>query len=365
MKKCLLVLTGLLLWQASALGQVRSYSNEFLAIGVGARALAMGNAQVAHTDDVTAAYWNPAGLVGVDNFQVAAQHAEWFAGISKYDYGGLAIPIDQGFRTVGVSFIRFAVDDIPNTLQLVQADGSIDYDKITTFSAADYAVLLSYAQPLRRNERLTLGGNAKIIHRRVGTFANAWGFGLDLGAQYRFDNGLNLGVSLRDVTTTYNAWSYNWTEEEKQTLEATGNIIPSSSVELTGQRLILGGAYATRFAKDDKFGLLAALDVDVTFDERNTLLRSGFASIDPHLGIEVDYDRLVFLRAGLNNFQRYTDDFDPDETIVTIQPNVGVGLMIRNFAIDYAFTGLNGLERGFFSHVISLRLDLKSGQRAL
>jgi len=359
MRKLLIIWVAVALLSITANAQIRSYSNEFLAIGVGARALAMGNTQSALVNDVTAAYWNPAGLTSIDNIQIAAQHAEWFAGISKYDYGGIALPIDQGFRTLGLSLIRFGVDDIPNTLQLVQPDGSICYDCISTFSAADYGILLSYAQPLRKIDNLSIGFNTKIIRRKVGSFANAWGFGLDFGAQYKFDFGLDLGLTLKDVTTTFNAWSFNWTDEEKIILEETGNIIPSSSVELTGQRLILGAAYGKRF-KDDKFGFLLAADLDFTFDgKRNTLIKSNFTSIDPHLGLEIDYDNLVFLRAGINNIQKITDDYDQSKSYTTIQPNIGIGFKIKMVTIDYAFTGLNAINRGFYSHVFSLKFDIK------
>ena len=119
---------------------VRTYSNDFLNIGVGARGLAMSNAQSALTSDIYSTYYNPAGLVYIPNtFQVGIMHSEYFAGIGKYDYGAVAIPIQQQKSVIGFSFFRFGVDDIPNTLYLVQPDGSIDYTKITSFSSADYA----------------------------------------------------------------------------------------------------------------------------------------------------------------------------------------------------------------------------------
>ena len=73
--------------------QFRKYSNEFLNIGAGARGLAMGSAQVASISDGSASYWNPAALVNVkNNPQLSIMHAEYFAGIGKYDFaqgGGL------------------------------------------------------------------------------------------------------------------------------------------------------------------------------------------------------------------------------------------------------------------------------------
>ena len=187
-------------WQLVAFvkadAQFRKYSNEFLNIGAGARGLAMGGAQVATTNDGTAGYWNPAGLVGVKDYpSVHLMHAEYFAGIGKYDYGSLAIPLNDQKRVVALSVLRFAVDDIPNTLFLVEPDGSVNYNNIRTFSSADYAFLLSYAQKIKDedDEKLSFGGNAKIIHRKVGSFATAWGFGLDAGVQYT-NKRLKLGL---------------------------------------------------------------------------------------------------------------------------------------------------------------------------
>src|SRR4051812_6799205 len=131
------------LFPVLAFSQFRKYSNEFLNIGAGARGLAMGNAQVASANDATAGYWNPAGLTGVkDNPNAGIMHAEYFAGIAKYDYASVAIPVQDNKRTLGISILRFAVDDIPNTLFLVDPDGSINYNNIQTFSSADYALLL-------------------------------------------------------------------------------------------------------------------------------------------------------------------------------------------------------------------------------
>ena len=85
------------------------YSNEFLAIGVGARALGMGYAYTSACSDVTAGYWNPAGLLGVrGDLQIGAMHSEYFAGIAKYDYIGLAKPIDSA-STIGFTFIGTVV----------------------------------------------------------------------------------------------------------------------------------------------------------------------------------------------------------------------------------------------------------------
>ena len=121
----LLVCALLLIALAPANGQVRKYSNEFLSIGVGARGMAMSGAQVASVDDVTAGYWNPAGLAQVKyNFQGSFMHAEYFAGIAKYDYAAVGRAIDD-YSSAAFSVIRFGVDDIPNTTELIDAGGNI------------------------------------------------------------------------------------------------------------------------------------------------------------------------------------------------------------------------------------------------
>ena len=140
------------------------YSNEFLSIGIGGDALGLGNSVVAQTDNVNSAYWNPAGLTEVDKWaEIGLMHSEYFAGIAKYDYLGVAHSIDKK-STVAFTAIRFAVDDIPNTTQLIDNNGNIDYDRISTFTAADYGFLFSYARNLKV-EGLSLGGNFKLQKR--------------------------------------------------------------------------------------------------------------------------------------------------------------------------------------------------------
>lgn len=345
------IATLLLFYSAGKAQNIRSYSNEFLSLGVGARGLAMGTAQAASTSDATAAYWNPAGLNNLKQIELSLMHAEWFAGIAKYDYLGFAMPIADNSRFIGLSAIRLGIDDIPNTLYLVQPDGSINYNNITTFSAADYGFLLSYAQPFKK---IKFGANAKIVYRQVGSFANSIGFGIDAGMQYNPNNKLMLGLTIKDLTTTFNAWKFNFTEQEKQALALTNNLIPSNSVELTGQRAILALAYKLSIGK--KASILAELNTDLTFDgKRNTLIKTNVVSIDPHLGMEFGYNNFIFLRAGINNIQQQKSETSNSQ-ILTLQPNAGIGIKIKEAQIDYALTGFNQINNGIYSHVISLKV---------
>lgn len=332
------------------------YSNEFLAIGVGARALAMGNTQTAITNDVTAAYWNPAGLNGIaQRFDASVMRANYFAGIAKYDYGGLAHRLDSS-SVLAVSIIRFSVDDIPDTRFLYDASGQLDYGRIRFFSAADYAGLVSYARQDLWIKGLRVGANAKLIYRRVGQFANAWGFGLDAGAQYH-RSGWQLGIMARDITGTFNAWNVN-SNELRDVYAQTGNTLPGNSIEVTVPRTVIG--IARTFVVRKVVGITPALDAEITFDgKRNTIIRSRLASIDPRAGLEVDYKRVVYLRAGVNNMQQFRD-FD-QQSFYRIQTNFGVGLRlsyldIATAHIDYALTNIGDLSGSLYSNIFSLRV---------
>ena len=333
--------------------QAPKYSNEFLAIGVGGRALGMSNSCVATTGDVTSGYWNPAGLLSIKNdMQFGIMHSEYFAGIAKYDYGSIARRLDSS-SVFGVSLIRFGVDNIPNTTELIDASGNVDYDKITQFSAADYGFIISYARA-SKIKGLRLGANAKIIRRIVGDFAGAWGFGLDAGVQYSH-NGWKLAAMARDITSTFNAWSYSLTDQMKDVFAATGNEIPTNSVEITLPRLILGGARKFDLMKD--LSMLAELNFDVTFDGmRNVLIKSDPISADPHFGLELGYKGIAFLRGGIMNIQKEQDV--TGKSITTILPTFGLGVKIKRISIDYAKTDIDDQSIALGSHIFSLRLDI-------
>lgn len=361
MKPTILLSLLTTLFSITATAQFRKYSNEFLNIGAGARGLAMGGAQVSSVQDGTAGYWNPAGLAGVKNDpQINLMHAEYFAGIGKYDYVGVAFPSANNKRTIGVTGLRFAVDDIMNTLFLVEPDGTINYNNIQAFSSADYAFIISYGQKLKETEKkkIHFGLNAKVIHRSVGKFAKAWGFGLDAGLQY-YTKKWKFGVSGRDITSTFNAWSFSFTEREKEVLYLTKNEIPVKSTELTAPRLVLGVARDFKISK--KASLLAEANIDVTFDgQRNTLLSADPVSADPKLGLELNINNVFFLRGGINNFQRALSDGDTlnQKKVWIYQPGGGAGFRIGNVTIDYAFTNLANQSNPLYTHIFSLKLDM-------
>ncbi|MCP9235313.1 PorV/PorQ family protein [Lewinella sp. JB7] len=359
--RCLVFPTVLCLLSLPAIAQ--KYSNEFLSIGVGARAHGMGTAVVASQNDVYAAAWNPAGLAALPaerGLEIGAMHAEWFGGVGNYDYLGVTMPLSSNNQRIGVSLIRFGIDQIPNTLSLYEADGTINFDNVTEFSAADYAFLGSYARAFIRGAGvLRVGGNVKVIHRNIGTFASSWGFGLDLGAQYQ-RNRWTVALLARDVTTTFNAWSFSFTDAERDVLELTDNAVPINSVETTNPTFELGVARA--FDITEQIGLTAEVDLIATTDgKRNTLLSADPISLDPAVGLEADYGDFVFLRAGVSQLQRIRD-FDNQEALNS-RPSLGLGLKVGQLFVDYAYTDLGDNEgRSTYSHIVSLRLGISPKQ---
>jgi len=338
---------------AVAQDRTPKYSNEFLSIGVGARGLAMSNSLTAVVDDVTSGYWNPAGLLNIQNdYEFSLMHAEYFAGIAKYDYAGFATPVDS-MSALGVSVIRFGVDDIPDTRFLYDASGAINYDRIRFFSAADYAFLLSYARRVNFLDGLKMGANFKVVHRIAGNFASAWGFGLDLGAQLDVKK-WKFGLMVRDITGTFNAWSHN-TELIIDVYTQTGNEIPENSLEITVPKAMLGvGRY---FPIKTNFGLLASIDMIFSFDgKRNVLVKSDFASFDAAMGLEANYKDLVFLRFGAGKVEEIKD-FD-GSTYMTFQPNFGVGFKLKGVYVDYALTDIGDQSESLYSHVFSIKAGL-------
>lgn len=348
----------------ATMAEAQRFSNEFLSIGVGARAQGMGKTGVATVNDATAGYWNPAGLARLDHdgWQIAAMHAEWFAGVGKFDYLSGARRLGDNGRTIGISLIRFGIDGIPNTLNLFEEDGSINFDNVVPFSAADYALIAGLGQKLTKDsDKWTAGANLKIIYRNIGPFANAFGFGLDAGIQYKTEK-WQLGLSGRDITGTFNAWNFNFTDDEIEVLEITDNEIPENSIEVTNPQIVLG--VARSFELKNNFSLLAEIDFITTTDgRRNTLIKSETVSIAPNLGFELAYKNFVFLRLGGSNLQQDTDiGSDP---FWTFDPSLGIGLLFKNLEIDYAFTDIGDQRNSTFSHIISLQYKLPRKKEAL
>ena len=331
---------------------VVKYSNEFLNIGVDASSFGMANAVVASTNDVNASYWNPAGLVNLQSSELSLMHASYFANIANYDYAGFAMPLDNQ-SAVALSMIRFGVDDILNTTQLIDNQGQINYDRISLFSTADYAFTVSYAKRLLL-DGLNIGVNAKVIRRIIGDFASSWGFGLDAGIQFN-SNKWQFGVMARDITTSYNTWSIN---EEKfseiQGAVAGQNQELPETTEITIPKLQIGAS--RKFVYRHDFTFLTEIDLNMRFTQTNDLISTSSVSATPAIGFEFGYINMLYLRTGVGNFQNVQQLDGAQST--GFQPNIGIGFAYKGIQIDYALTDIGDQSAALYSNVFSLKLDL-------
>ncbi|WP_396174403.1 PorV/PorQ family protein [Flavobacterium sp.] len=321
-------------------------------IGVDAAALGMSNAVTASTNDVNSGYWNPAGLVHLEDSQMSLMHASYFANIAQYDYAAFAMPIDDR-SAWGISLIRFGVDDILDTTQLIDSEGNIDYSRINLFSTADYAATFSYARSLQV-PGWQYGVNAKVIRRIIGDFANSWGFGIDVGLQFERNN-WKYGVMVRDITSTYNVWVIN---DEKY--EEIANAIPGQNQEkpetseITLPKLQMGLAHKWIIRYD--YSLLASANLNMRFAQTNDIISTSSVSIDPALGFEFGFLELAYLRAGVGNFQNVRE-IDNSERI-GFQPNIGLGFKYKGIQVDYALTDIGDQSAALYSNIFSLKIDL-------
>ena len=320
-------------------------------IGVDAAAFGMANAVTASSANVNSGYWNPAGLLALDDNQFSLMHASYFSNIANYDYGAFAMPLDDR-SAVAFSIIRFGVDDILNTTQLIDDQGNIDYSRISLFSTADYGITFSYARALPL-DGLNIGVNAKVIRRIIGDFASSWGFGLDVGLQFN-KNDWQFGIMVRDITTTFNAWAIDEDKfaEIQGAIEGQNQELPETT-EITIPKLNLGMSRKFIFHYD--YALLTEIDLNFRFAETNDLVSTSFTNFTPALGLEFGYLDMIFIRAGMGNFQNITQ-LDGNEAI-GFQPNIGVGFKYKGIQIDYALTDLGDQSAALYSNIFSVTLD--------
>ena len=321
-------------------------------IGVDASSISMSGAVTSSINDVNSGYWNPAGLTAVEQGEISLMHSNYFANIANYNYVAYAKPIDNQ-SAIGLSMIRFGVDDILDTTQLIDDQGNINYDRINLFSAVDYGFIISYARKMLTKE-ISYGINTKIIRRIIGDFASSWGFGLDIGLQLKTSNNWRFGLMARDISATYNSWSINESRliDIQNAIDGQNQDVPNST-EITIPKIQLGISKLHNINYD--YSLLTSVDLIMKFEQNNNLISSEFVSINPAIGLELGYTDSVFLRLGIGNFQNEIS-FD-NSTNLTFQPNFGLGFKFNNLEIDYAFTDIGDQSVALYSNIFSLKID--------
>ncbi|MBL0175546.1 MAG: PorV/PorQ family protein [Ignavibacteria bacterium] len=309
---------------------IGKYAGEFMASGLGGRALAMGGAYVAVANDVTGAYWNPASLMRMQYPEIGLMYEQRFGGLLNYNYGGVAWPFGTR-NTLALTVTRSAVDDMDNTTNaLMDLNGNgviddgerLDKSKITKFNTADWAMYMTYA--FRGSDRLNLGVNLKLIMRTLAD-ESAYGVGFDIGAQYAVTPQFFVGANLQDVTTTLIAWS-------------------TGTNDLVSPTAKIGAAYAFEVPGGT---LMPAVDFDLMGENRQfaSTAHVGPVSINPRAGLEYQFRNLFSIRGGFSDTQNFT---------------VGAGVHLPKLFLDYAY-GQSPLssEMKDASHRISLRISLE------
>jgi hypothetical protein len=298
------------------------YAGDFLNLGAGARPLGMGGSFVAVADDATAAYWNPAGLGGLDRTEITFMHAGIF-GLDSYDFLNVTQPLG-GIGALGLSWIRLGIDDIPMTdLRLPGNVNASNRPYIYAYMQdTQNAFVLSYGRRFRLNipigdyssagTDLQIGGNAKFLYHSVsGIERDAIGIGGDIGLLWKtsFISGgdkaktreLSLGVTAQDFFKTRLIW--NTTSSP-------------SHVDVIPPNLKIGAAYSLPVTKLSS-EMLFSVDADTRY------------GLEMHYGLEYVLGDVLSMRMGIQ------------ERNLT----AGVGLHVAftrgesslSFLVDYAF----------------------------
>jgi hypothetical protein len=284
---------------------------QFMKMTYSARALAMGNAFTALSDDPDAVHFNPAGLTQINSKQLKTNYINYLDGMN----GGSAAYVMPDLNNYNLAFFVKYLNsgDIEKT-ELTSKDA---YVQNGTFSASNLLLGISVAKTI--NENLDLGLTAKFdLEQLDDESASAVAF--DLGILHQTKNEkLKIGASLKNVgkqITYYSDSEYN----EKMPTEAS-----------------LGA----KFTFNEK--TLAVLDVNKPLDN----------DVYAKFGLEHQLIKILTLRAGFDSRAgnyRAGGDYESVSGI-----SAGFGVNYRNYMVDYGIASMGGLG---WNNQISLTIKL-------
>ncbi len=284
------------------------YAGEFLNLGVGARPIALGGAYVAETGDVLDGYYNPAGLAIVVQSQAIFMHSAAFGDLLNHDFLAYTRPIGTGENKAAIAISLYRLGG--GGIAITGRDETGRFYQIKSESHADYAGYFSYGRSF--GERLLGGLTAKLIYRHI-IDQNAFGIGLDLGANYTAARWIDLGLNIQDATTTLLSYSTGTKE----------SILPTAK---------LGARFHAN--KGKLFGSLYT-DGDIRFEGRDyaSQISAGPVSADMHLGLELSYMEKLAARIG------------SDAGNLTL----GAGLKLGRFNVDLAMRDHSDLDNTYLA----------------
>ncbi len=330
--KCLAALLSVLLLLGGQLhAQIVSHGNAFLRLGTRAGSEAIARTDIASRYTLGMGRCNAASLSGMhERFSAGGTFLSQFGNMGNLGYLAFGMGLDSmsGFE---VSLLRFGVDDIPNTLNWIDSEGNIDYNRISYFSVADYALHLSYGRQII-TQGMSIGATVKAIYRHEGEFAKGVGVGLDVGMRYQFRQ-WEFAAVLRDATTTWTLWFMD--REALRVHGPAGVDNPTAEKDTEGMlpSISLGGGYTWKSNSQWTTGLnlLCTLSLD---GSNSALLGSKHLSAWPAVGGWLAYDNMVFLRYGARQFQM-VEEFRGHKTFI-LTPTAGLGVRAFGFSLDYA-----------------------------
>ncbi|HAF95160.1 MAG: hypothetical protein A2X34_06750 [Elusimicrobia bacterium GWC2_51_8] len=281
-------------------------SADFLNLPVGARASAMGGAYSAVSEEASAIYWNPAGLVQIPKLSAVFMRTQYVADIN-YQYAAYAQRLSYD-SVIGVSALFTDIGTIDHT--------DIDSNKLGTFSPKDQVFTLSYSKAILefsdRDMDVSMGVSVKYINSKIVDSAKS--FAGDFGLMtYNFTN-----IPYRLAVTVTNFGQGMRYDQESNPLPLTAKL----------------GAAINPFRN-------MLFTTDVLFPKQNkpNFLFGAELASQPN-----ELTRLC-VRAGLNT-QRITDGLSGF--------SAGVGATLHFFSLDYAFVPMGELGS---THRISLTFD--------
>ncbi len=311
MRNLLAALTLLLLASAPARAisaDAGTSGAQFLKLGAGARAGAMGDSFAAIADDASAAYYNPAGLAQLPTTQLAGSHTAYFQGVN-YEVLNFSHPFvreeEYARHTLALSIYQLSVSNIDRR-------SNDTTDPTGTFGASDGAYALSYAYGASR--RLSFGATGKYIAQNLDSYHSS-AYALDAGVLYHMNpdasHPLSLAATVRNVGSR------------------TGYVSSQTDPLPTS---VTGSAACTVFPK------LLRLNLDLTkYRDENT-----FAA----LGGEFTH-AFNDAASGAFRFGYTTERKDNPGSTVMNGLSFGAGVSFRKAAFDFAWIPFGGLGDTF------------------
>ena len=276
------------------------YSNESMASGGGARALAMGKAYSALANDAWSLFWNPSGLIDVELLEAGLMHSERFDGVVDYDAAVFAIPGQDG-SVLTAGMLRLGVNGIPFTKLEDQSQPHSVNNRVEVDHYVNEGRYTFFVGKAGQYRNWRWGIAPKLLFHHLGSDYRAYGLGIDVGAGGEpfpaFP--LKVGLAVRDLLGTVLAWEQTGRKE----------VIPPT--------LRCGVASVIHIPKLEAT-VSPAVDLSYRFE-----VLGGSDAAALHLGMEYMVKDMVALRIG------------SDEGTLTF----GGGMKLKPVSIDYAFSG--------------------------